>query len=251
MPWTFSHPAVVFPLKQSRIGKYLNLPALVVGSTSPDLLYSFGLYQSATTAHNLVGWFYTAFPFCLLVFIFNYWLRNPLKTVSPIPLDNSIRLNWRDLSLFVISLYLGAVTHIVWDSFTHETGTAVRIFSILQTQLLQGMTDSQELAIYKLLQHLGSVLGLIYLCWKYVQYQRKQECDIQLKNRLKLFRLIGIGLISGLCTFPLAWQNADKGVGINVNRFIFLELSLAVPFFFGLIIILGLWLYSKQKKQLF
>lgn len=61
MPWTFSHPAVVFPLKQSRIGKYLNLPALVVGSTSPDLLYSFGLYQSATTAHNLVGWFYTAF----------------------------------------------------------------------------------------------------------------------------------------------------------------------------------------------
>ncbi|WP_163591107.1 DUF4184 family protein, partial [Klebsiella variicola] len=85
--------------------------------------------------------------------------------------------------------------HIVWDSFTHETGTAVRIFSILQTQLLQGMTDSQELAIYKLLQHLGSVLGLIYLCWKYVQYQREQESDIQLKNRLKLFRLIGIGLI--------------------------------------------------------
>lgn len=251
MPWTFSHPAVVFPLKQSRIGKYLNLPALVVGSTSPDLLYSFGLYQSATTAHNLVGWFYTAFPFCLLVFIFNYWLRNPLKTVSPIPLDNSIRLNWRDLSLFVISLYLGAVTHIVWDSFTHETGTAVRIFSILQTQLLQGMTDSQELAIYKLLQHLGSVLGLIYLCWKYVQYQRKQESDIQIRNRLKLFRLIGIGLISGLCAFPLAWQNADKGEGINVNRFIFLELSLVVPFFFGLMIILGLWLYAKQKKQLF
>lgn len=251
MPWTFSHPAAVFPLKQSRIGKYLNLPALVVGSTSPDLLYSFGLYQSATTAHNLVGWFYTAFPFCLLVFIFNYWLRNPLKTVSPIPLDNSIRLNWRDLSLFVISLYLGAVTHIVWDSFTHETGTAVRIFSILQTQLLQGMTDSQELAIYKLLQHLGSVLGLIYLCWKYVQYQRKQESDIQIRNRLKLFRLIGIGLISGLCAFPLAWQNVDKGEGINVNRFIFLELSLAVPFFFGLMIILGLWLYAKQKKQLF
>ncbi|MGJ7384461.1 DUF4184 family protein, partial [Morganella morganii] len=28
MPWTFAHPAIVFPLKQSRYGRWLNLPAL-------------------------------------------------------------------------------------------------------------------------------------------------------------------------------------------------------------------------------
>lgn len=249
MPWTFSHPAIVFPLKQSRIGKYLNLPALVVGSTSPDLLYSFGLYQSATTAHDLLGWFYTAFPFCLLIFILNYLFRNPLKTVSPIPLNNPILLNWREISLFILSLYIGALTHIVWDSFTHETGTAVRIFSVLQAQLLQGMTDSQEIAIYKLLQHLGSVLGLLYLCWKYIQYQRKQDKQTQKENRTKLYRLMGIGFISGLCALPLALQFSNKGQGISLNRFIFLELSLAVPFFFGLMIILGIGLYRCKSRQ--
>lgn len=247
MPWTFSHPSIVFPIKQSRIGKSLSLPALIVGSTSPDLLYSFGLYQSATTAHNLLGWFYTAFPFCLLVFILNYLLRNPLKCVSPIPLYEPIKPNIRALSLFVLSLYIGAITHIVWDSFTHETGTAVRLFSVLQAQLLQGMTDSQEIAIYKLLQHLGSVLGLLYLCWKYIQYQRKQDAPTQKENRIKLYRLIGSGFLSGLCALPLALQFSNKGQGININRFIFLELSLAVPFFFGLMIILGAWLYRTKS----
>ncbi|MER3003064.1 DUF4184 family protein [Morganella morganii] len=29
MPWTFAHPAIVFPLKKSRYGRWLNLPALI------------------------------------------------------------------------------------------------------------------------------------------------------------------------------------------------------------------------------
>lgn len=240
MPWTFSHPAIVFPLKQSRFGKNLNLPALIVGSASPDLLYSFGLYQAATTAHHLWGWFYTGFPFCVLILILNYLLRAPLKRMSPIPLNNPMQLTLRDIGLFILSLYIGAVTHIVWDSFTHETGTAVRILSVLQTQLWQGMNDRQEIAIYKLLQHLGSIIGLIYLCWKYIQYQRKQDSEKQKENRIKLYRLIGIGGISSLCALPLAFQFSANMQGINLNRFIFLELSLAVPFFFALMIVAGI-----------
>ncbi|WP_340619085.1 DUF4184 family protein, partial [Xenorhabdus entomophaga] len=69
MPWTFSHPAVVFPLKSLPRGRLLNLPALITGSLSPDLFYSVGLYDVATTAHHLPGWFYTAFPLCLLIFL--------------------------------------------------------------------------------------------------------------------------------------------------------------------------------------
>ncbi|QAV24609.1 DUF4184 family protein [Proteus hauseri] len=247
MPWTFSHPAIVFPLKQSRIGKNLNLPALIVGSTSPDLLYSFGLYQASATAHHLLGWFYTALPLCLLIFILNYLLRYPLKCVSPIPLNNPMQFTLGDLGIFLLSLYIGALTHIVWDSFTHETGTAVRLLSVLQTHIWQGMTNGQELAIYKILQHLGSVLGLLYLCWKYIQYQRKQDLQSKKENRIKLYRLMGIGGISGLCALPLALKFSDKGYGININRFIFLELSLSVPFFFGMIIIVGILLCRHNK----
>lgn len=109
------------------------------------------------------------------------------------------------------------------------------------------MTNGQELAIYKILQHLGSVLGLLYLCWKYTQYQRKQDLQSKKENRIKLYRLMGIGGISGLCALPLALKLSDKGYGININRFIFLELSLSVPFFFGMIIIVGILLCRHNK----
>ncbi|XKD94380.1 DUF4184 family protein [Morganella morganii] len=52
MPWTFSHPAVVFPLKQSCFGLWLNLPALITGSVSSDLLslrHFFRLSESVNT----------------------------------------------------------------------------------------------------------------------------------------------------------------------------------------------------------
>ncbi|MCT8351376.1 DUF4184 family protein, partial [Photorhabdus kayaii] len=39
MPWTFSHPAAVFPLKNLPGGRLLNLPALIMGSLSPDFFY--------------------------------------------------------------------------------------------------------------------------------------------------------------------------------------------------------------------
>ncbi len=52
MPWTFSHPAAVFPLKNFPGGRLLNLPALITGSLSPDFFYSVGLYDIATTAHD-------------------------------------------------------------------------------------------------------------------------------------------------------------------------------------------------------
>lgn len=70
MPWTFSHPAVVFPIKQSRFGHFLSLPALILGSLSPDLFYSMMWYSAATTAHDLIGWLYTGLPLCLLITIF-------------------------------------------------------------------------------------------------------------------------------------------------------------------------------------
>lgn len=57
-----------------------------------------------------------------------------------------------------------------------------------------------------------------------------QDYLTQKENHIKLYRLIGIGFLSELCALPLALQLSNKGQGININRFIFLELSLAVPF---------------------
>ncbi|MBO1929423.1 DUF4184 family protein [Providencia rettgeri] len=66
----------LFPILQSfsdktkSIWAFLSLPALILGSLSPDLFYSMMWYSAATTAHDLIGWLYTGLPLCLLITIF-------------------------------------------------------------------------------------------------------------------------------------------------------------------------------------
>lgn len=246
MPWTFSHPAVVFPLKHSRFGRGLNLPALVTGSLSPDLLYSFGLYRAAGDAHHFGGWFYTGLPFCLLLILIFHYLSEPLKKILPVPVTDPLTRSWRDNAVVLISLFIGAATHIIWDAFTHETGTVVRAVSLLQASVLQGMTDGQEIAVYKVLQHLGSLLGAGYLCLVYIRYQRRLDAAQQQENRRKFIRLAGLAVFSALCALPVTLWLAHRTNGFHVNRFVFYELSLTVPFLFGFIVLMALFYAVKR-----
>lgn len=102
MPWTFSHPAIVFPIKQSKIGKILNLPALIIGSISPDLFYSVGLYNLSTKAHHFTDWFYTAFPVCIVVYVVISILSSSLNKLFPIPIVTC--KNWSLKNCIIIFL---------------------------------------------------------------------------------------------------------------------------------------------------
>lgn len=108
MPWTFSHPAVVFPIKQSRLGKFLNLPALIIGSISPDLFYSVGLYSLSTKAHHFIGWFYTAFPVCIVIFVLISILSSSLNKILPIPIEPYTQWNLKGCIVIIVSLFIGA-----------------------------------------------------------------------------------------------------------------------------------------------
>lgn len=248
MPWTFSHPAVVFPIKQAKYGRWLSLPALILGSLSPDLFYSFTWYQAASTAHEYLGWIYTGLPLCLLIYWLVQKMAPALNTVSPFTVHGTLVPSFRQCFIIFVSLYIGALTHIVWDSFTHESGAIVREISLLQMKLFT-MSDSQEIAFYKLLQHLGSAGGLIYLCYKYFQYHRRQPTKIKWENNRKITRLFFIGLFAGLFTLPFAYVLAPKENGFNFNRFVYLELTLTVPVFVIMVLIFAWSLYFKQPQS--
>ncbi|MEQ5217070.1 DUF4184 family protein [Morganella morganii] len=109
MPWTFAHSAIVFPLKQSRYGRWLNLPALITGSVSPDLLYSSGMYRAADEAHHFTGWFYTGLPVSLAVLLIFHWLSVPLKTVLPFPVTDPFSAEKQ--CHFAVSVYRGGHTY--------------------------------------------------------------------------------------------------------------------------------------------
>ncbi|MDC9620177.1 DUF4184 family protein [Xenorhabdus sp. XENO-7] len=252
MPWTFSHPAAVFPLKNLSGGRLLNLPALITGSLSPDFFYSIGLYDVATTAHHLLGWFYTAFPLCLLIFLIVRLLSYPLSVLFPISFARYEKPDYKDRVVFVLSLFIGAVTHIGWDAFTHDNGFFVELIPLLQSRVFHSITNGQGISIYKILQHLSSLSGLLYLTMKYWQYQKKLDPIIQKTNKRKLYHLIVIGFISGFLTCPVALFLSWEVSGINISRFIFKELTLSVPVFCIILVFIALRIryYSSKTKPI-
>lgn len=246
MPWTFSHPAVVFPIKQAKYFRWLSLPALILGSLSPDLFYSLTWYRAASVAHEYLGWFYTGLPLCILVYWLTQKMAPALNRMSPLAVHTMNKLTIRHTLIIFISLYIGALTHIVWDGFTHESGAFVREISFLQIKLF-AMSDSQEIAFYKLLQHLGSAGGFAYLCYKYFQFHRFQPIEIKNKNNKKLKRLIILGGLAFVSTLPFAYWLTPKINGFNFNRFVYLELTLTVPVFLLIVLTFGWRLYVKDK----
>lgn len=247
MPWTFSHPAAVLPIKQVKYLRWLSLPALILGSLSPDLFYSLMWYHTASVAHEYIGWFYTGLPLCILVYWLIQKMAPALNRVSPFTIYPMNTLSVRQIWVIFISLYIGALTHIVWDGFTHETGAFVREISLLQMKLYS-ISDSQEIFFYKILQHIGSLGGLAYLCYQYFQFHQLQPCEIKSENNKKLIRLVVIGVLASVLTLPLAYGLTPEENSFNFNRFIYLELTLTVPVFLLIVLIFGWWLYAKQTS---
>ena len=143
MPFTLAHPAAVLPL----IRRPFVASALVAGAVAPDLLYVDPIYRLATQYINgnftltLTHEFTSALwldPLLALLMlgIYNVVVRRPLTALAPatlaarLPVARSVvqlpgpaTLLWS-----LVSAILGAVTHVVWDSFTHGDGYFVRHF---------------------------------------------------------------------------------------------------------------------------
>src|SRR5689334_14638663 len=78
MPFTFSHPAVVFPF--NKLGKrWTSLTGLVMGSLVPDFEYFIRMEFKKVYTHSWKGLFlYDLLLSLLLVFIFHNIVRNTL-----------------------------------------------------------------------------------------------------------------------------------------------------------------------------
>ncbi|MEQ3553237.1 DUF4184 family protein [Pseudonocardia nematodicida] len=165
MPFTLAHPAAVVPLLR---GPFVP-PALVCGALAPDVPYFLGTlgiprhaqawyepFLNATTSHGLSGlWVSTT---CGLVLLGLYGMvRRPVGAVSPfrfrpgaptVPLVR--RAGW-----VLPSVLIGVLTHVLWDSLTHNDGAVVPRLDVLSTPLAGGLTAARAL------QHLSTVAGLV------------------------------------------------------------------------------------------
>lgn len=178
MPFTISHSAAVLPFRRTR----LVFSALVVGSMSPDFPYFLLLTDRNHFGHTLPGLFFFCLPAGLIVLYAYYkFLRAPALALMPdairrrMPADANFRFKPTTQFLWiVVSLLLGAVTHILWDGWTHMNGIFVRHF----VELRHGTPFLPKMPWFGLLQQLSSVVGLLIILVATLRWiRRTPDCN--------------------------------------------------------------------------
>jgi hypothetical protein len=163
VPFTLSHAAAVLPLHRwSR--QQLPLTGLMVGSMSPDFGYIFSYELSRPLTHSLSGLFIFSLPVGLAAWLF-YVAALEKATITLLSDRWHTRFAHTDaitLPLVLraaLAVFLGAATHLLWDSFTHRGTFMTDVLPLLLTRT-PGLT---WLPIYHLLHGLSSVVGLVIL----------------------------------------------------------------------------------------
>ncbi len=172
MPWTFSHPAAVLPLKRF-CPRPLSFPGLLAGSIMPDLGYYLGQFGLARLAHTVLGGVFVCVPTGLILLIVLASLREPLLFLLPRRhrdvvghiLPTADRLTLRTLGILSASIVIGAWSHIAWDAFTHDGRWGqVQLPWLGDTAWTLG---GEAIPVYAVLQHASTLIGALVLAGGY------------------------------------------------------------------------------------
>ncbi|WP_062649565.1 DUF4184 family protein [Streptomyces maremycinicus] len=174
MPFTLSHAAAVLPaVRADGTGRGPLVPGvLVAGSFAPDLTYYAasvlsGAMEFGDVTHSFPGVF--TVDVLIAWALVGLWLlvREPLVALLPrsrqgrtaaltrcgaprAPVRPSTALWW------YVSAALGALTHVVWDAFTHLDRWGMRLFPVLGE-------DVAGSPLYWYLQYGGSAVAAVVL----------------------------------------------------------------------------------------
>lgn len=235
MPFTLAHPAAVLPLLRK---PFVGL-ALVVGAMAPDIPYylrATGIpvsaqswyepFTNATTSHSLSG-LPSVVALGLLVYLFLLAAAEPARWVArggkgspasttapnhePRPLQTHVL--W-----VLVSLLVGPLTHLLWDSFASSDGFLAMRFEALNTPVVanQSWVD--------LLQYGSSVLGLGlvgFLLWRH-RHALAERADVTVRGAcLLLGALAVVGLLLGaIITLATTDFAAHEGTGALLRAFL-------------------------------
>ncbi|TCJ86874.1 uncharacterized protein DUF4184 [Cocleimonas flava] len=168
MPFTVSHTVAVIPLYKY-LGKYGAMSPLIIGSMTPDIAYITPfLVHQRMDSHSLIGLYLFCIPMGLTVYFLYHFLMAPVITsVLPKFIQKHLgshlfqgKLPDIPSHVLVLSLVVGALTHIIWDFFTHETGLPqfIHWMDVPLTAI-----DGYDIMPYRVLQHFSSLFGLALL----------------------------------------------------------------------------------------
>ncbi|MFD4432109.1 DUF4184 family protein [Nocardia sp. NPDC058497] len=182
MPITLAHPVAVLPFV-----RHFPVSALVAGSIAPDVVYYLPVPLSGSTTHSPLGvlswdlviglallpaFRLSAAPAAALL---------PYRVVLPAPVHSGV---WRRASSTIIALMLGAMTHIVWDSFTRTTGFAVQHWDLLRAPVLEPHKA------YNVLGYASSLVGTAVLAYVLVRRTRRRSPTMPVPRRRAVLTIL-------------------------------------------------------------
>jgi hypothetical protein len=165
MPFTFSHPAIVLPLTFLP-RHWFSLTGLIIGSLTPDFEYFLRMRIQSNYSHTISGLFWFDIPLgIVLSYLFHLVVRDRLFDNLPAVLSSRLsqfkQVDWhsyfkRNWLVVILSVFIGAVSHLFWDSFTHDHGYFVQnIPALTNTMDFFGM----QVPVLKILQHGSTLVG--------------------------------------------------------------------------------------------
>src|SRR5271168_2022571 len=189
MPYTISHAAVVLPFSRL-LARWQLLSAAVIGTMAPDfrvfLPWRLGHVETHSTMSLLI--------FCLPVGLITYWVfQGLIKTPVLEVLPDGAFVRWRPFAapasirsarqwlLAACAILAGALTHLVWDAFTHEGARGVRWFPMLDDPIIE--FGRRHVDGVTLMQDLSSLIGLI-LVVAIVAHGLRRGSEPAVPNRL-------------------------------------------------------------------
>jgi hypothetical protein len=189
MPFTVSHVAAVLPGYRA-LSRAQIFSAAVIGSMVPDFGMLAPGFVARLQTHSLPG----LFSFCLPVGLAAYWLTLVLikpAVVEIVPDGAYMRLRAADSAApprtlrtwlyAALAIQLGAITHLIWDGFTHENARGVRMFPVLDEYGPE--LDGHTLTLYHLMQYGSSVVGLMIVIGALVLWLRHAPAPPQRPRR--------------------------------------------------------------------
>jgi hypothetical protein len=167
MPYTLSHAAAVLPFTRFLL-RWRVLSATVIGSMVPDFGYLMPVPLPRAETHSAISLITFSLPVGLLSYwIFQVLIKTPLLNLLP----DRAYMRWRPFAtpaavdtawqwiLAACGVLAGAVTHLVWDAFTHNNARGIRMLPELND--LRFELHGHHLSGGHLLEDGSSLLGLV------------------------------------------------------------------------------------------
>jgi hypothetical protein len=182
VPLTFAHPVAVLPLR-----RWFLFVALAAGSMAPDILY-FVLPTPYTFdrkyGHEFPGVILFSIPAAIILWGLWRWLvRDAVVALLPVSEQQKFmadipafdRRRVKDWTFLFLAVAIGIASHLLLDSFSHRDGWGTEHIGFLAATRVHLV--NRDLALYKLVQYFGSLVGMGVLALAYAWWSWRAPRD--------------------------------------------------------------------------